>query len=65
MFKWMKNDVLMDAITLNLFRAYLITSILVGFIVVIYFTYKHVKDIKEHAEIKKCLRRINEDDSGE
>lgn len=65
MFKWMKNEMLMDAITLNLFRAYLITSILVGFIVVIYFTYKHVKDIKEHEEIKECLRRINEDDNGE
>lgn len=63
MFKWMQNEILMDAITLNLFRAYLITSILVGFITVIYFTYKHVKDIKEHAEIKECLRRINEDDN--
>ena len=65
MFKWMKNEILMDAITLNLFRAYLITSILVGFIVAVYFTYKHVKDIKIHAEIKECLRRINEDDSRE
>ena len=65
MFKWMQNEILIDAITLNLFRAYLITSILVGLITVIYFTYKHVKDIKEHAEIKECLRRINEDDNRE
>ena len=65
MFKWMENEVLIDAITLNLVRAYLITSILVGFITVIYFTYKHVKDIREHAEIKECLRRINEDDNRE
>ena len=63
MFKWIENEVLMDAITLNLFRAYLITSILVGFITVTYFTYKHVKNVREHAEIKECLRRINEDDN--
>lgn len=65
MFKWIQNGVLMDAITLNLFRAYLITSILVGFITVIYFTYKHVKNVREHAVIKECLRRINEDDNRE
>ena len=53
MFKWMQNEILMDAITLNLFRAYLITSILVGFITVVYFTYKHVKRHKRTRRNKR------------
>ena len=59
MFNWLKNAELMDEITLLLFRSYLITSFIVGIIVICYFTRRTYIEKKEHEEIMKCLEELN------